>query len=262
MSQPWWVKGVSASSPPKWGLGGGLSSVREPVLLPSDRASVIADVKSRIPAYTPEWAAQGSDDAGVALMTLFGGLMEPVLTRLDELPQKAFVEALRIIGIDALPAEPASAMLEFKILDSATESVLIPQGFQVGARPPAGSGNMVILETQDNLYATAAQITQLQVQEGSFFLDITPDPNAPRRFRPSAQRQGRLGPLSWTERADSSDPDFGRDQRRNPGRHAGAGREGGAHALADRALGHADLGGVRRRLGLVPDRRDRLRRHE
>ena len=203
MSQPWWVKGVSASSPPKWALGGGLSSVREPVLLPSDRASVIADVKSRIPAYTPEWAAQGSDDAGVALMTLFGGLMEPVLTRLDELPQKAFVEALRIIGIDALPAEPASAMLEFKILDSATESVLIPQGFQVGARPPAGSGNMVILETQDNLYATAAQITQLQVQEGSFFLDITPDPNAPAPFSPfgasakagSALYLGLKGPI-------------------------------------------------------------------
>jgi predicted phage baseplate assembly protein len=185
MSQPWWVPGSSsASAPPKWSLSSGSATVRQPVLLPSDRASVIADIHARIPSYTPEWAALGSDDAGVALVTLFGGLMESVLTRLNQLPQKAFVEALRTIGIDPLPAEPASAMLEFTILNSATDPVLIPRGFQVGARPPAGAGNMIVLETQDNLYATAAQITQLQVQEGTSFVDITPDPNAPSPFSP------------------------------------------------------------------------------
>ncbi len=180
MSQPWWVLGSSVSPTPKWALGDG--SV--PVLLRSDRASVIAEINSRIAAYTQEWSALGTDDAGVALVTLFGGLMEPVLTRLDKLPQKAFVEALRIIGIEPLPAEAASAMLEFTILNSATGSVLIPEGFQVGARPPAGSGNLIILETQDNLYATAAQIVQMQVQEGSLFRDITPDPNSPAPFAP------------------------------------------------------------------------------
>ena len=70
-------------------------------------------------------------------MTLFGGLMEPVLTRLDKLPQKAFVEAIRIIGIEPLPAEAASAMLEFTILDGETGSVLIPRDSRwvLGRRP-------------------------------------------------------------------------------------------------------------------------------
>ena len=176
MSQPWWVKGTSVSPPPITGI--------QPVLLASARASVIADVIGRTAAYTPEWTARGTDDAGIALVTLFGGMMESVLTRLDQLPLKAFVEALRIVGIDPLPAEPASALLEFTILGSATGPVLVPQGFQVGGRSADGTGGMIILETQNNLYATAAQITQMQVQEGSFFLDVTPDPNAPTPFSP------------------------------------------------------------------------------
>ena len=136
------------------------------------------------PPLTRRSGPRGTDDAGIALVTLFGGMMESVLTRLDQLPLKAFVEALRIIGIDPLPAEPASALLEFTILGSATGPVLVPQGFQVGGRSADGTGGMIIFETQNNLYATAAQITQMQVQEGSFFLDVTPDPNAPTPFSP------------------------------------------------------------------------------
>ncbi len=145
---------------------------------------MITDVKGRIAAYTPEWTAQTPDDAGVALVTLFGGMMEPVLTRLDQLPVKAFVEALRIVGIDALPAEPASVQLQFTILDSATGPVLVPEGFQVGGRSTDGTGDLITFETQDDLYATTASIAQMQVQEGSFFVDVTPDPNAPAPFPP------------------------------------------------------------------------------
>ncbi len=176
MSQPWWVKGSSQTPPPTSGI--------VPVLLPTAPATVIAELSARIAAYTPEWTARGSNDAGVALLTLFGGMMKPVLSRLDQLPQKAFVEALRIIGIEPLAAEPASALLQFTILASATGPVPVPQGFQVGARPASGTGNLVIFQTQDNLYATAAQIAQVQVQEGGFFLNVTPDPTAPAPFSP------------------------------------------------------------------------------
>jgi predicted phage baseplate assembly protein len=186
MSQPWWIKGPRpiTPAPPRWAFAVGGASVQVPVLLPSDRASVIAELRSRIPAFTSEWAAQASDDAGVALVSLFGSLMEPVLSRLNRLPQKAFVESLRIIGIEPLPAQPASAVLQFTILESAPGPALVPPGFQVGARPPSGAGDMVILQTQSDLFATAAQITQMQVQDGTFFLDITPDPNAPEPISP------------------------------------------------------------------------------
>jgi predicted phage baseplate assembly protein len=176
MSGPWWVTGSSVKPPAFTGI--------EPLLLPSGRASVIADVNVRTAAYTPEWTARTADDAGVALVTLFGGMLEPVLTRLNQLPLKAFVEALRIVGIDALAAEPASVQLQFTILGSATGPVLVPEGFQVGGRSTDGTGDLITFETQDDLYATTASITQMQVQEGSFFIDVTPDPTAPAPFTP------------------------------------------------------------------------------
>jgi predicted phage baseplate assembly protein len=187
MSQPWWVQGSSVK-PPK-------TTRIQPVLLPSDRASVIAEIDARMAAYTPEWTARTADDAGIALVTLFGGMMEPVLTRLNQLPMKAFVEALRIVGIDPLPAEPASVQLQFTILDSATGPALVPKGFQVAGRSTDGTGDLITFETQYDLFATTATIAQVQVQDGSFFINTTPDPNVPVPFLPfgaSAKAGGAL----------------------------------------------------------------------
>jgi predicted phage baseplate assembly protein len=155
----------------------------QPVLLEPTPAAVTAAVMARVADFTPTWTALTPDDAGVALVRLFGALMEPVLTRLNRLPEKAFVEALRLLGIAPLAAEPAAAVLQFTVLNSATDPVLVPKGFQVGARLSAGGG-MTILETQDDLYATVAQIAQALVQERSFFLDVTQAPGAASPIRP------------------------------------------------------------------------------
>jgi predicted phage baseplate assembly protein len=186
MSAPWWVPGANPlpPDPPSWSLGVGATSGIQPVLLQTPPASVAAELYAWTATYTPEWTVRALDDAGVALVVVFASLLEPVLTRLNRLPEKAFVEALNILGIELLPAEPASATLQFSILSSATDPVLLPSGFQVGARPQSGTGGLITLETQANLYATAAQVTQMLVQEGSFFLDITPDPSNPTPFAP------------------------------------------------------------------------------
>jgi predicted phage baseplate assembly protein len=186
MSAPWWIPGLDPqpSAPASWTLDTA-TSVGQPVLLQAARSAVEGEINARIAAYTPDWTAQAAaDDAGVALVTVFGTLMEPVLKRLNRLPEKALVAALDLLGIELLPAEPASVTLQFTILPTATDPVLVPAGFKVGARSDAGTGGLVVLETQANLYATAAQIAQMQVQEGSFFLDITPDPSNPSPFAP------------------------------------------------------------------------------
>ena len=254
MSGPWWVKGSCVKPPAFTGI--------QPMLVASGRASVIADVKGRIAAFTPEWTAVTADDAGVALVTLFGGMMEPVLTRLDQLPQKAFVEALRIIGIDALAAEPASVQLQFTILDSATGPTLVPEGFQVAGRSTDGTGDLITFETQDDLYATTASIAQMQVQEGSFFVDVTPDPNAPAPFPPfgSSAVPGAALYFGLSDGPPQLQFSIG-FQVVTPAGTPCAGLIGRRDAVADPVFADAGLGSLRRRLGRVSADHGQLRRH-
>ena len=66
----------------------------------------------------------------------------------------------------------------------------------MGARPPAGSGDLIILETQDDLYATAAQIVQMQVQEGSLIPRHHARPQFARAIRSLRARAQAGGALS------------------------------------------------------------------
>ena len=177
-----------------------------PILLPSERSRVRRELQGRLPAFTPDWAPAAGDleDAGLALLTLFSEQAEPVLQRLNKLPLKARIEALRIANLLPIPAAPASVLLEFNVQDTATDSALVPAGTQVGGHATAGAGGgasgggLVIFETVDDLFATAAKITQRRVQEGTIFRDIGPpsadfSPFQPFGDRPAAGRALYLG---------------------------------------------------------------------
>jgi predicted phage baseplate assembly protein len=166
MSTPWWDR-AAAQAPAAFGPDG----VR-PQLQPATRKAVAEGLKQRIPAYTPQWTRRDSGDAGMALVRLFSEQMEPVLQRLNRVPDKALVEFLTLAGVAPLPASPARALLQFEAAPNAPQSVLVPEGFQCSAR---SQGELVIFETERTLYAAPGKIEQLQTQaEGSARAAATP----------------------------------------------------------------------------------------
>ena len=127
----------------------------------------------------------------MALVRLFSEQMEPALSRLNRLPEKTFVEFLNIAGVQLMPATPAKTLLEFSVADGAPQSVLVSRGFQVGAQPAVGSGDLVIFETERDLYAAPANIEEAYSQQRGLFLEVDvegKDENA--RFLPFGKRGG------------------------------------------------------------------------
>jgi len=171
MTQPWWGKEAGPDPKVKLAPLPG-SSLMQPELLAASRRAVVSELRSRISGFTPEWTNFRSGDAGAALVQLFGEQMEPVLERLNLLPNKSLVEFLNITGATNLSATPAEALLEFTINDSAPESVLIPRGFQVSAPPATGEGDAVVFETEFDFYGAPATIDKVYVQEGGSFQEI------------------------------------------------------------------------------------------
>jgi predicted phage baseplate assembly protein len=176
MTAVWWSKAASpevrnaAASP-------GPAPSDWPILTDATRDAVYQTLLKRASSYTSEWTNRGAGDAGIAVAHLFSEEMEPVVQRLNQLPQNSFIEFLKIGGIQPFPPTSAMALLQFKVADAATQSVPIPQGFQVGASP-AGGGNMVIFETNSDLYAAPGKIQEMYAFAHGLYDPIPPAANA------------------------------------------------------------------------------------
>lgn len=164
MSAPWWTQDSAPAALAPDGV--------QPQLLPPQRKAVSARLKQRIPAYTPEWTRRDAHDPGMALVQLFGEQMEPVLQRLNRLPEKALVEYLGIGGVSPLPAAPARALLQFEAAADAPGSVQVPEGFQCSAR---SQGQLVVFETERTLYVAPGKLAQVALlQDGSLSDGVLP----------------------------------------------------------------------------------------
>jgi len=163
----WWGREATAGDPVLIGDDG------TPRLFAGDHRTVSAAVIARIAAFTPTWTRR--DDAGRVLVTLFGEQVETVAARLGRWPEKALVELLITAGVSQRPPTPATAMVTFTVSDAAVQSVLVPAGFQIGARP-AGRGELVTFETDRDLIATPATIAALAGEVAGVFAPLASPP--------------------------------------------------------------------------------------
>src|SRR5437870_6842167 len=97
----------------------------------------VEEILRRIPVYAPEWTDYNDSDPGVTLIQLFAYLAEQVGYRLNRVPEKTYVEFLRLVGVTLDPAKPASTRMAFALAKpEIAEGVLIPAGTRITAKAP------------------------------------------------------------------------------------------------------------------------------
>jgi predicted phage baseplate assembly protein len=150
-------------------------------------ADIVAQAKLLIPRYAPEWTNFNESDPGITLMELFAWMTEISIYRLNQVPDLNYIKFLQLIGIELKAAEPARAEVTFTLSRPDLVSVIVPQGTQIAAS--GGSETPVLFELDEALIAIGAQLSALQVFDGTSYSNVTgKNTNPGQWFYPFGQK--------------------------------------------------------------------------
>ena len=99
---------------------------------------LVSEAKTFLKDKTEAWTDLSPGDPGIVLVELFAHLTELMIYRLNRVPEKAFVEYLRLIGLALRPPAAAAVKLEFRADQPATAPIPIPRGVRVSVNRVSG----------------------------------------------------------------------------------------------------------------------------
>ena len=106
----------------------------------------------------PTWTDRGPSDPGIAIVEMFAWLVEGMIWRLDQVPERNYVEFLNLMGITRDPAVPASNWLTFTNSTSASKAT-VAAGTQAGTIESASQA-AIIFETDETLDIWPGELNQ------------------------------------------------------------------------------------------------------
>src|SRR5256885_10463742 len=131
--------------------------LQAPNLDDRDYARIVSEAKTLIPRYAPEWTNFNESDPGITLVELFAWMTEMLIYRVNQVPERNYIEFLKLLGIELRPAQPARAELTFKLAKDDLDVVPVPKGTQV-AVADSGGGEPLSFETTEGLIALCAEL--------------------------------------------------------------------------------------------------------
>lgn len=139
--------------------------------------SLLAEMRTRIARYTPEWVPVWTDvndnDPGITMAQVFAWLAEMLAYRMNKVPELNYIKFLQLLGIELNAAEPAQAEVTFPVKKAFSEPfAIVPARTQITAEGPDG-GQPVVFETEQALIALKAQLASLLAYDGYDYTPVT-----------------------------------------------------------------------------------------
>lgn len=168
-------------------------------------ADIVEQALQLIPRFAPEWTDRNDSDPGIAIVKLFAWMTELTLYRLNQVPERAYIKFLQMIGIERHPAAAARVELEFTPARNDVSEIWAPQGTQVAAA--ADADGPILFETLAPLAVLGTPLAAIQVYDGFGFSIATPraaadgqwfHPFGPRANAGAALMLGFAGPAKLT----------------------------------------------------------------
>lgn len=112
-----------------------------------DFRQLVEEARRRILQSCPQWTDLSPGDPGIALLELFAHLTETMIYRLNRVPEKMYIEFLRLIGIQLQPPAAARVTLLFSRARAGDQPIQIPRGTRVTLSRARVAGEALIFTT-------------------------------------------------------------------------------------------------------------------
>ena len=100
------------------------------------------------------------DDVGIALSTIFVSYYLDIISRLNKLPTKNFIEFLNILGFNLSSPVASRVPVTFKLVDGAQEAIFVPKGSVVAA-DANDKHDELMYETEGNMKVIGTNLSQV-----------------------------------------------------------------------------------------------------
>lgn len=130
-------------------------------LPPIDQRSfdeLVGAARRRIEQDCPTWTDLSVHDPGLVLIEALAHLTETLIARLNRVPERVYVELLKLIGVKLLPPSAAEVTLTFTLSKALEASVEIPAGTRVGAGRQAQSSAALVFTTAESVAIPAGEL--------------------------------------------------------------------------------------------------------
>lgn len=127
-------------------------------------ADLVDEIKTLIPRYAPEWKDHNDSDPGMAIAKLFAWNTDLTLWRLNQVPERAYIKFLQMVGVERRPASAARTEISFAPARTDVGEIFVPVGTQVAA--PADETGPIIFETMRPLAVLGATLSAVQSFDG------------------------------------------------------------------------------------------------
>jgi hypothetical protein len=132
---------------------------------------LLEDAKQRIKHSCPDWTDLSPADPGMALLEAFAYQTETMIYRLNRLPEKVYIELLRLINVRIQPPAAAQVTLQFRRSRPEDVPLNIKQGTRVTTARTSGEHEPLVFITsktatieagQDSVEVTAYHCEQIE----------------------------------------------------------------------------------------------------
>ncbi len=124
---------------------------------------LLEEARHLISERCPEWTDLGPSDPGMVLLEAFAHLTEVLIYRLNRVPDKAYIEFLRLIGARMQPPAAAAVELLFSLARAQEVPLEIPRGTRVTVARSGGVGEPPIFVTTESV-SVPAGTTEVSVR--------------------------------------------------------------------------------------------------
>lgn len=138
-------------------------SMQSPNLDDRTFADLMEAAKLRIQQHCPEWDDLSPGDPGIVLLEAFAFLTETMIFRINRVPEKAYIEFLKLIGVKLTPPSAAQVNLTFSISKPQANAIEIPIKTRVTAGGNATDADAVIFSLVETVLIPAGE-TSVQAQ--------------------------------------------------------------------------------------------------